>query len=55
MGGMRALDHLFSLPSVDPARVVVAGLSMGGEVITYVGAMCWRRSATPWSRATPAR
>lgn len=36
---MRGLDHLLALPYVDPARVVVTGISMGGEVTTYVGAL----------------
>ena len=36
---MRALDYLLSLPYVDPAKVVVTGISLGGEITTYVGAM----------------
>jgi len=36
---MRAIDYLVDLPGVDPSRLVVAGLSMGGEVASIVAAM----------------
>lgn len=36
---MRAIDYLLDLPGVDPSRLVVAGLSMGGEVASLVAAM----------------
>jgi len=36
---MRALDYALSLPDVDPQRVVVTGLSLGGEIVSYVGAL----------------
>jgi hypothetical protein len=36
---MRGLDYLLSLPFVDKERVVVTGLSLGGEISTYLGAL----------------
>lgn len=36
---MRALDHLLSLPSVDPAKIIVTGLALGGEVATVAAAL----------------
>src|SRR5207247_6371332 len=36
---MRAIDFAVTLGDVDPARLVVTGLSMGAEVATYVGAL----------------
>jgi dienelactone hydrolase len=36
---MRALDYLQSLPYVDPAKVIVTGLSLGGEVATIAAAL----------------
>jgi hypothetical protein len=36
---MRALDWLVAQPDIDPARVRVTGLSMGGEVTTIAGAL----------------
>jgi hypothetical protein len=36
---MRGLDYLLSRPEVDPKRVLVTGLSMGGEVSTLVGGL----------------
>lgn len=50
---MRAIDFLLSLPDVDPDQVVVAGLSMGGEVAGMVGAMDERVSATIVSGYSP--
>lgn len=43
---MRAIDYLLDRDDVDPERLVVAGLSMGGEVSTLVGAMDTRVRAT---------
>jgi hypothetical protein len=36
---MRALDYALSRPDVDPSRIVIVGLSLGGEVAAYVGAL----------------
>lgn len=36
---MRGLDYLLSLPNVDDDRVLVTGISMGGEIATIVGAL----------------
>lgn len=36
---MRAVDYLLSRPDVDGNRLVVAGLSMGGEVAALLGAL----------------
>lgn len=36
---MRALDYLLSRPDVDSRRILVTGLSMGGEVATITGAL----------------
>jgi hypothetical protein len=36
---MRGLDHLLPRPEVDARRVLVMGLSMGGEVSTIVGGL----------------
>lgn len=36
---MRAIDYAVTLPFVDPSRIVVAGLSLGGEVTSYVAAL----------------
>jgi dienelactone hydrolase len=36
---MRALDHLLARPDVDRRRVLVTGLSMGGEVATIAAAL----------------
>jgi dienelactone hydrolase len=35
----RALDHVLARPDVNPARVTVTGLSLGGEVATVAGAL----------------
>ncbi len=43
---MRGLDYALSRPDVDPARVAVAGLSMGGEIASYVGALDPRVAVT---------
>src|SRR5581483_346326 len=43
---MRALDYALSRPDVDPNRIVVVGLSMGGEISTYVGALDTRIAVT---------
>lgn len=42
---MRAVDYLRSLPEVDDARVGCAGLSLGGEMALWLGAMDTRVSA----------
>lgn len=36
---MRAIDYLRTLPAVDPNRIAMMGLSMGGEVTTYTAAL----------------
>jgi hypothetical protein len=36
---LRCLDYLESRPEVDPARLAVAGLSLGGETTMYVAAL----------------
>jgi dienelactone hydrolase len=36
---MRALDYLLARPNVDPTRVLVTGLSMGGEISTMTSAL----------------
>jgi dienelactone hydrolase len=36
---LRSLDYLAQLPEVDPARIAVAGLSLGGETTMYVAAL----------------
>ena len=36
---MRALDYLRRVPGVDPNRIIVTGLSMGGEVTTLAAAL----------------
>lgn len=41
---MRALDYLLTLPYVDRGRVLVTGLSLGGEIASIVGALDLRVS-----------
>jgi dienelactone hydrolase len=36
---MRAIDWALSRPDVDAARIAVTGLSMGGDITSYVGAL----------------
>ncbi len=36
---MRAIDYAVSRSDVDPERIAVTGLSLGGEVASYVGAL----------------
>ncbi|HEY5910284.1 MAG TPA: acetylxylan esterase [Verrucomicrobiae bacterium] len=36
---LRSIDYVLTLPEVDPARVAVAGLSLGGETTMYVAAL----------------
>lgn len=43
---MRALDYALSRSDVDSNRIVIVGLSLGGEVATYVGALDPRISVT---------
>lgn len=43
---MRCVDFLESIPEVDPARIGCAGLSLGGEMAMWLGAMDARVNAT---------
>jgi hypothetical protein len=43
---MRCVDYLRSLEEVDPARIGCAGLSLGGEMAMWLGAMDPRVAAT---------
>jgi len=43
---MRCVDYLESLPQVDKARIGCAGLSLGGEMAMWLGAMDERIAAT---------
>jgi dienelactone hydrolase len=43
---IRAIDYALSRLDVDPQRVVVTGMSLGGEVTSYVGALDPRVAAT---------
>jgi len=43
---MRCIDHLESLPDVDKSRIGCAGLSLGGEMAMWLGAMDERVTAT---------
>ena len=43
---MRCVDYLESLPGVDRARIGCAGLSLGGEMAMWLGAMDERIAAT---------
>jgi dienelactone hydrolase len=40
------VDHFTSLPDVDPSRIGCAGLSLGGEMAMWLGAMEQRIQAT---------
>ncbi|MBI5384515.1 MAG: acetylxylan esterase [Verrucomicrobia bacterium] len=42
---LRSLDHVVTLPEVDPERLAVAGLSLGGETTMYVAALDERLKA----------
>jgi dienelactone hydrolase len=42
---LRCLDHVVTLPEVDPERLAVAGLSLGGETTMYVAALDTRVKA----------
>lgn len=42
---LRCIDYLASLPEVDPERLAVAGLSLGGETAMYVAALDERLKA----------
>lgn len=42
---MRAVDYLLTLPAVDPKRIVVTGLSLGGEITTWTAALDARLAA----------
>jgi dienelactone hydrolase len=50
---MRALDYSATLPNVDMTRVVVSGLSMGGEIAAWVGALDTRVSMVVPAGFTP--
>ena len=43
---MRCVDYLASMPEVDPSRIGCGGLSLGGEMAMYLGAMDERIAAT---------
>lgn len=43
---MRSVDYLESLSEVDPQRIGCAGLSLGGEMAMWLGAMDTRIQAT---------
>jgi cephalosporin-C deacetylase-like acetyl esterase len=43
---MRCVDYLESLPEVDRSRIGCAGLSLGGEMAMWLGAMDERMAAT---------
>ena len=43
---MRCVDYLTTIPEVDPSRIGCAGLSLGGEMAMWLGAMDERVSAT---------
>jgi len=43
---MRCVDYLASLPQVDPQRIGCAGLSLGGEMAMWLGAMDERIAVT---------
>jgi len=43
---MRCVDYLRSRPDVDPSRIGCAGLSLGGEMAMWLGAMDTRIAAT---------
>jgi dienelactone hydrolase len=43
---MQALDWVLTRPDVDPNKIIVTGLSMGGEVASYVGALDPRVAVT---------
>lgn len=43
---MRCVDYLESLPQVDPDRIGCGGLSLGGEMAMWLGAMDTRIAAT---------
>jgi hypothetical protein len=43
---MRCVDYLESLPQVDKARIGCGGLSLGGEMAMWLGAMDPRMAAT---------
>jgi acetyl esterase/lipase len=42
----RCVDYLRKLPEVDPSRIGCAGLSLGGEMAMWLGAMDERIAAT---------
>ncbi len=42
---LRCLDYVATLPEVDPSRLAVAGLSLGGETTMYVAALDERLKA----------
>ncbi len=42
----RALDYALTRPDVDPTRIIVVGLSLGGELASWLGALDPRVSVT---------
>ncbi len=50
---MRALDYALGRPDVNPNRVVLAGLSMGGEISDWTAAMDVRVGTTFAAGSTP--
>ena len=46
LDALRCLDYLVTLPEVDPERLAVAGLSLGGETTMYVAALDERIKAS---------
>lgn len=50
---MRGIDYLISREDVDPSRIVIAGLSMGGEIAAITAAMDTRISTAVVAGYTP--
>lgn len=50
---MRGIDFLLAQPSIDPNRVIVTGLSLGGEVTELVGALDQRVTTSIPASAPP--
>lgn len=52
LDGMRTIDYLFTREEVDPERVGLTGLSLGGRMTMYVGALDERMKVCVASGAT---